>query len=127
MKNEDGKNLLPRGPKMLPGKTQAGRPAPVGGKNVDLDFNRGGSRPNPGGAVRLPAPVGGKGSPNPGRIAKLPAPVGGKGRPSTSSAEERISSLRTGKGQLAQSLSDAVNAKKLTLKKEMMRRNRRNG
>lgn len=111
---------------MLPGKTQAGRPAPVGGKNVDLDFKRGGS-PAPGGAVRLPAPVGGKGMPAPGGIAKLPAPAGGKGRPSTSSAKERIDSLRTGKGQLAQSVSGDVNAKKLALKKEMMRRNSRNG
>ena len=84
MQNENGKNLLPRGPKMLPGKgsggavklpapaggkgrpTPAGRiaklPAPAGGKNVDSGFGQG-RRPAPGGAVKLPAPAGGKGMP----------------------------------------------------------------
>jgi hypothetical protein len=95
MKNEDGKNLLPRGPKMLPGKTQAGRPVPVGGKNVDDDFKREVS-PAPGGAVKLPAPAGGKGRPAPaGRIAKLPAPAGSKGMPrKTQSVVNRVDAKR---------------------------------
>jgi hypothetical protein len=62
MQNENGKNLLPRGPKMLPGKASAGpvgRPVPAGGnKNVDRGFGRG--QTAPGGIAKLPAPAGGK-------------------------------------------------------------------